>query len=69
MIVFGKIRIPGVHDEKGEGFVHVRYVELSGFHDDINPFNNRIHDPPDRVSIKPHMYHHGRQSDKTRSGI
>jgi len=24
VIVFGKIRIPAVHDEKGEGFVHVR---------------------------------------------
>jgi len=24
IIVFGKIRIPAVHDEKGEGFVHVR---------------------------------------------
>ena len=30
VIVFGKIRIPAINDEKGEGFVHVRYVELSG---------------------------------------
>ena len=29
-IVFGKIRIPAINDEEGEGFVHVRYVELSG---------------------------------------
>lgn len=25
-IVLGKIRIPGINDDKGEGFVHVRYV-------------------------------------------
>jgi len=24
VIVFGKIRIPAIHDEEGEGFVHVR---------------------------------------------
>ena len=30
MIVFGKIKLPAVRDDKGEGFVHVRYVELSG---------------------------------------
>ena len=51
--------MPAVRDEKGEGFVHVRYVELSGFRDDIQvePLNNRIHDPPNRVCIKSHIYH------------
>ena len=36
--------------------MHIRYVELSGFRDNIDPFNNRIHDPPNRVRIKSHMY-------------
>ena len=25
-IILGKIRIPGINDDQGEGFVHVRYV-------------------------------------------
>jgi hypothetical protein len=25
-VIFGKIKIPAIQDEKGEGFVHVRYV-------------------------------------------
>lgn len=25
-IIFGKIKIPAIHDEKGEGFVHIRYA-------------------------------------------
>ncbi|KEP54107.1 hypothetical protein V565_021850 [Rhizoctonia solani 123E] len=29
MIVFGKIRIPGIKDEEGEGFIHVRYVSVA----------------------------------------
>ncbi|KAF9010507.1 hypothetical protein BDQ17DRAFT_1322351 [Cyathus striatus] len=35
-IILGKIRIPAVNDEEGNGFVHVRLV------------NNSIHDPPNR---------------------
>lgn len=28
-IFFGKIKIPVINDDQGEGFVHVRYVNLS----------------------------------------
>lgn len=24
-IIFGKIRVPAIHDSEGEGFIHVRY--------------------------------------------
>ena len=27
-IIFGKIRIPAINDDEGEGFVHVRFVIL-----------------------------------------
>lgn len=39
--------------------MHVRYAQLSGFRDDIEPFNfnNRIHDPPNRVSNKSYIHH------------
>lgn len=26
-IIFGKIRIPAINDDEGEGFVHVRFVD------------------------------------------
>jgi len=31
-IILGKIRIPAINDDQGEGFVHVRYVVYDTLH-------------------------------------
>ena len=31
-IILGKLRIPAVNDEEGEGYVHVRYAETCAIH-------------------------------------
>jgi len=51
-IIFGKIRLPAVKDEQGEGYVHVRCVLLLI----IDKWRlklpaPRIHDPPNRVRL------------------
>lgn len=45
-IILGKIRLPAVNDEAGEGFVHVRIHDPPDRVSDISPyptsFNNRL---------------------------
>ncbi|KAL4074178.1 hypothetical protein J3A83DRAFT_2691012 [Scleroderma citrinum] len=58
-LIFGKIRIPAVNDDLGEGFIHVRCVDYAAV--SVNPDSlrsyvfyhffismNRIHDPPNK---------------------
>ena len=62
-IILGKLRIPAINDEEGEGFVHVRYARhflwrMQSILIDSSCFffafflaspSFRIHDPPNRV--------------------
>ena len=51
-IIFGKIQIHDFKDDKGEGFLHIRFVSFlsSSFLQPVDRGCSRIHDPPDRVS-------------------
>lgn len=54
-VILGKIRIPAIDDDEGEGFIHVRCVATSEkmlhmyYAKHIDGL--RIHDPPNRVSF------------------
>jgi hypothetical protein len=52
-IILGKIRIPAINDNEGEGFVHVRsspaFMSYWGPTILMNFLPSRIHDPPNRV--------------------
>jgi len=56
-VIFGKIKIPAIQDEKGEGFVHVRYVmnfRIAGRRHNGSTlclFLRRIHHTPGEVGV------------------
>jgi len=50
-IILGKIKLPAVNDDEGEGFIHVRFVLPSLSLVGCLAYSRvRIHDPPNRVS-------------------
>lgn len=44
-IILGKIRLPAINDDQGEGYIHVRYVHLL-FSVLLRLIRRSIHDPP-----------------------
>lgn len=73
-IILGKIRIPAVRDEEGEGFIHVRCVPLSSWSRSAGADSRlcSIHDPPNRASsiicvLWSNGIDHGSRAPKTSS--